>query len=141
MDMSIIVVVWVVIIVIQNIFDKKKPQPPQNNLPPSDSDTNFPGFKIPTLANDPNFPGEENSILVQDTTQPAEVREINLAELYRQKKLVAQTENNFPAPQVHEVQNNLPEVESKKFSLDLTPSATMNAVILGEILSKPKFRK
>ena len=140
MDMSIIVVVWVVVMIIQNIFDKKKPKPPQNNLPPNESDTNFPGFKIPTLANDPNFPGEENQILVQDTTQPAEVREINLAELYRQKKIAAQTENNFSTPQVQD-QNISPKVEQKNFSLDFTPSATMNALILGEILSKPKFRK
>ena len=137
MDMSIIIVLWIVIAVVQGLADKNKK--PTSNPPPNLPQNNSPDFEIPTLANDPNFPGEENSILIQDTTQPAEVREVNLAELYRQKKLFAQTENKFTAPEVQ--QNKIPEVEQKNFSLDLTPSATMNAIILGEILSKPKFRK
>ncbi len=139
MDISAIILIWIVIVIVQNVFDKKRPQQPPQNLPPSD--TNFPDFEIPTLANDPNFPGEENSILVQDATQSAEVREINFSELYRQKKLAAQTENKIPASQIRQVQNNFPEVERKNFSIDLTPSATMNAIILGEILSKPKFKR
>ena len=137
MDISAIIVVWIVIVVIQNIFDKKKPT---SNPPPQNGTENLPDFEIPTLANDPNFPGEENSILIQDATKPAEVREVNLAELYRQKKFFAQTENKITAPEV-QVQEKIPEVAQKKFALDLTPSATMNAIVLGEILSKPKFRK
>ena len=133
MDMSIIVVVWVVVMIIQNIFDNKKrpPQPPPNSEIP-------PEFEIPTLANDPNFPNEEPIILIEDTTQAAEVREVDFNELYRQKKLAAQTAAQNFSPQV---QNKIPEVEQKKFTLDLTPSATVNAIILGEILSKPKFKK
>jgi|GEM_PF-1882799 len=133
MDMSFIIVVWVVIMIVQGALEKKKPT---SNPPPQTGTENLPDFEIPTLANDPNFPGEENSILVQDTTQSAEVREVNLAELYRQKKLFAQTENKIAEPEI-----KIPEVEQKNFSLDLTPSATMNAIILGEILSKPKFKR
>lgn len=135
MDMSIIIVVWVVIMIVQGALEKKKPT---SNPPPNLPQNNFPDFEIPTLANDPNFPGEENSILIQDATQSAEVREINLSELYRQKKLFAQTENKISEPQI---QNKISEVEKKNFTLDLTPSATMNALILGEILNKPKFKR
>jgi len=138
MDMSIIIVLWIVIAVVQGLADKNKK--PTSNPPPDLPQNNSPDFEIPTLANDPNFPGEENSILIQDTTQSAEIREVNLAELYRQKKLFAQTENKIVSPEV-QVQNKIPEVSQEKFTLDLTPSATMNAIILGEILSKPKFRK
>ena len=92
MDISAIIIVWIVIAVIQSVFEKKKPT---SNPPPNLPQNTSPDFEIPTLANDPNFPGEENSILIQDTTQSAEVQEINLAELYRQKKLATQTENNF----------------------------------------------
>lgn len=138
MDISVVVVIWLVVVVIQNLLDKKSPKPP-TELPPNETE-NFPGFKIPSLANDPNFPGEENSILVQDTTQSAEVREVNLAELYRQKKLFSQTENKFSASKT-QMQTEIPVVEKKPFTLDITPSATMNAIILGEILSKPKFKK
>lgn len=133
MDMSIIVVIWVVIMIVQGALEKKKPT---SNPPPNLPQNSSPDFEIPTLANDPNFPGEENSILLQDTTQSAEVREVNLAELYRQKKLFTQTENKIAEPEV-----KIPEVEQKNFSLDLTPSATMNAIILGEILSKPKYKR
>ena len=138
MDMSIIVVVWVVIMIVQGALEKNKK--PTSNPPPNLPRNNSPDFEIPTLANDPNFPSEGNSILIQDTTQPAEVREVNLAELYRQKKLFAQTENKISESEV-ELQNKFPEVEQKNFSLDLTPSATMNAIILGEILAKPKFKR
>ena len=135
MDMSIIIVVWIVVMVVQGALDKKKPT---SNPPPNLPQNNSPDFEIPTLANDPNFPGEENSVLIQDATQPAEVREINLSELYRQKKILSQAENKFSEP---EVQTKSSEVEKKNFALDLTPSATMNAIILGEILSKPKFKR
>ena len=135
MDMSVIVVIWIVVMIVQNAFEKKKPT---SNPPPNFPQNNSPDFEIPTLANDPNFPGEENSILIQDSTQPAEVREINLEELYRQKKIFAQAETkNFS----QQTQEKISDAERKNFSLDLTPSATMNAIILGEILSKPKFKK
>ena len=131
MDMIFFIVLWLIFVIVQNFFEKNKPT---SNPPPPRQD-NRSDFEIPTLANDPNFPNEEPTILVRDTTQAAEVREINLAEIYRQKKISAQAEKNFtPKVQVE-------EVAQKKFSLDLTPSATMNAIILGEILSKPKFRR
>ena len=137
MDMSIIIVLWIVIAVVQGLAEKNKK--PTSNPPPNLPQDTSPDFEIPTLANDPNFPSEENSILIQDTTPSAEVREVDLAELYRQKKLFAQTENKISEPEVQ--QNKIPEVSQKNFTLDLTPSATMNAIILGEILAKPKFRK
>ena len=130
MDMSFFIVVWLIFVIVQNFLEKNKP----TSTPPPSKDSRS-KFEIPTLANDPNFPNEEQTILVRDTTQAAEVREINLAELYRQKKISTQAEKNF-TPKVQ-----IEEVAQKKFSLDLTPSATMNAVILGEILSKPKFRR
>ena len=129
MDMSVIIVLWVVVLVIQNVLEKKKPQRPTSNPPPD--------FEIPTLANDPNFPNEEPTILLQDLEQSAEVREINLAEIYRQKKLAAMTENKI---EVRQTQLNS-EITQKKFSLDVTPSATMNALILGEILGKPRSKR
>jgi len=124
MDMSIIVILWVVVMVIQNFADKKKsPPPPPPNLPQD--------FEIPTLANDPNFPGEEPIIFNPSSRPSAEVREINLAEVYRQKKAAALPEQkNFPQ-----------ETAQKNFQLELTPSTAMNAIIWSEILNKPKSRR
>ena len=134
MDISVIVIIWVVVMIVQNAFEKKKPT---SNPPPNLPQNNSPDFEIPTLANDPNFPGEEEQIFIPSQTQSAEVREINLSELYQQKKNSVQNEEeNFSS----KLQTELPKVEQKNFSLDLTPSATMNAIILGEILSKPKFK-
>ena len=134
MDISVIVIIWVVVMIVQNAFEKKKPT---SNPPPNLPQNNSPDFEIPTLANDPNFPGEEEQIFIPSQTQSAEVREINLSELYQQKKISVQNEEeNFSS----KLQTELPKVEQKNFSLDLTPSATMNAIILGEILSKPKFK-
>ena len=128
MDMSIIIVIWVVVMIIQSALEKKKPPPP-TNIPSSTS----PDFEIPTLANDPNFPNEEPIIFSDNPTQSAEVREINLAEIYRQKKSIQQ-----PQPQ-NKIQ--VEEIEQNDFSLNLTPSATVNSIILGEILGKPKSRR
>ncbi len=69
-----------------------------------------PNFRIPTLANDP--------------TQSAELQEVNLEHLYRQRK----SEVKAATP----VQTTQPVEEPPPLSID------MNAVILSEILSKPK---
>lgn len=70
-------------------------------------------FDIPTLANDPN--------------QPAEVHEINLAELYRRRKA---DKVSAPPPKV-QVQP-VEEVQAEP------PAIDMHAIILAEILDKPK---
>lgn len=106
---------WIIISSVESISGRKKNPPPQ--VPPNDS-TNF-TFEMPTLANDPN--------------KPAEVQEVNLVELYRQKKQAAQksappkTENNF-----------FVEEETKNVEVDITAASAINAIILSEILDKPK---
>ncbi len=129
MDISFWIVLWIIFLVVQNVFDKKKKpkQPPINSKNPHD-------FEIPTLSNDPNFPGEENSILIETPNQSAEVREINLAEIYRQKKSAAQ---NFSS-EISAKDENLNEVEEKKLPLNLNSETAMNAIIFSEILGKPK---
>lgn len=128
MDIEFWVVLWIIFIVAQNIFDKKKPKQPPN-IPPNNS-TESPNFEIPTLANDPNFPGEEEQILFENPTPSAEVREINLSEYYRQKK------NEVEKIQHEEIKFS--EREQKKLPLGLNPESAMNAIILGEVLGKPK---
>ena len=118
MDLTIIIVLWVIVSIVQAINDRKKAPPPQ--IPPQDSTGNL-DFEIPNLANDPN--------------KPAEVEEINLVELYRQKKLAAQ---NFEPAKVQSENKNFVEEETKNIEVDLTPESAMNAIILSEILDKPK---
>ena len=104
MDISFIIVLWVIISIVQAINDRKKaPPPPQ--IPPD--------FEIPTLANDPN---------------QAEIEEVDVAEIYRQKK----------KSETPKVQTESEIVEEKNIALDLTPSAAMHAMILNEVLDKPK---
>lgn len=129
MDISFWIVLWIIFLVVQNVFDKKK----KSKRPPINSEIP-PNFEIPTLQNDPNFPGEENSILVQDKTQAAEVREINLAEIYRQKKVAAQSFS----PEISSQAEKFHEVEEKKLPLNLNSETAMNAIIFSEILGKPK---
>lgn len=129
MDISFWIVLWIIFLVVQNVLDKKK----KSKLPPTNSE-NPRDFEIPTLANDPNFPGEENPILIQNPNQSAEVREINLAEIYRQKKSVAQ---NF-SPEISEQAEKFHEVEQKKLPLNLNSETAMNAIIFSEILGRPK---
>lgn len=112
MDISFIIVIWVVVSIIQAVAERKKAPPPPE-FPPQDSID----FEIPTLANDP--------------TISAEVEEISLTELYRQKKLEqSATVQPVAAPE--------PEVEEKKLELDLTPESAVNAIVMSEILGKPK---
>ena len=119
MDISFWIVLWIIFLIVQNVADKKK----KSKQPPINSE-NPPDFEIPTLSNDPNFPDEETSI------QSAEVREINLAEIYRQKKIEAQNFSEQPE-KIH-------EVEQKNLPLNLNSETAMNAIIFSEILGKPK---
>lgn len=115
MDISFIIVMWIIVAIIQAVNDRKKaPPPPQ--IPPEDLN-----FEIPTLANDPN--------------KSAEVQEINLAELYRQRKQAAE---KLAASKVQPEQKIFVEEETKNFEFDITPASAMNAIIISEILDKPK---
>lgn len=131
MDISFWIVLWIIFLVVQNVLDKKK----KSKRPPTNSEIS-PDFEIPTLPNDPNFPGEENSILIQTPNQSAEVREINLAEIYRQKTSAAK---NF-SPEVSEQIGKFNEIGQKKLPLNLNPETAMNAIIFSEILGKPKSK-
>lgn len=108
MDISFIVVFWVIISIVQAISERKKdPPPPQ--IPPN--------FEIPTLANAPN--------------KPAEIEEINLEELYQQRK---ESMKNSTA---EKFQTEV-TAEEKFSEINLTPNAIMNSIIMNEILDKPK---
>ena len=113
MDISFVIVLWIIVAIIQAL-DRKKNPPPQS--PPSDSNDDI-NFEIPTLANDPN--------------KPAEFEEIDLAEIYRQKKNIAAADKK-PETKI------FVEEETKNIEIDITPTAAMNAIILSEILDKPK---
>lgn len=117
MDITFIIVLWVIISIIESVGSRKKNPPPQ--IPPNDSD-DF-NFEIPTLANDPN--------------KPAEVQEINLAELYRQKKQAAQISAQ---PKTKTEEKIFVEEENKNIEVEISPASAMNAIILSEILDKPK---
>ena len=106
---------WIIVTIIQAITDRKKAQPP-TQIPPEDLN-----FEIPTLANDPN--------------KPAEIQEINLAELYRQKKKAAE---NLAASKVQPEDKIFVEEETKNVEVNITPESALNAIILSEILDKPK---
>ena len=88
--------------------------------PPQKTDNNF---EIPTLPNDPNFP-DENFKIFQDEVKPAEFRE----KFPQQPKI--NPENNFRRVDKVETKKNLP--------INLTPDSAFNAIILSEILAKPK---
>ena len=115
MDISFIIIMWIIVTIIQAITDRKKAQPP-TQIPPEDLN-----FEIPTLANDPN--------------KPAEIQEINLAELYRQKKKAAE---NLAASKVQPEDKIFVEEETKNVEVNITPESALNAIILSEILDKPK---
>ena len=116
MDISFVIVLWIIITIIQAVTDRKKAPPPPE-IPPNDSsDINF---EIPTLANDPNKPAQE----------------INLAELYRQRK---QTAENLAASKVQSETEDFVDEETKNIELNVTPESAMNAIIISEILDKPK---
>lgn len=118
MDISFVVVLWIIVMIVQAINDRKKTPPPPE-IPPQNSSGNL-DFEIPTLANDPN---------------QSEIEEINLAELYRQKKHAAQ---NLQANKTQAETKNFVEEETENIEVNITPESAMNAIILSEILDKPK---
>lgn len=103
MEMSLIILAWIVFSAIQILAERQRP--PSSNPPPGAT------FDIPTLANDPH--------------QSAEFQEINVAQLYRQRKAEAKAETP-------KVQTQPVEEEKPPLAID------MNAIILSEILDKPK---
>ncbi len=111
MEISFIVVLWIIVTIIEVVTDQKRRAefpPPQNTE-----------FEIPPLANSPN--------------QSAEVQDFNFVELYQHKK---QAELKTTEQNIHP---ELKPVEEKRdFDLEITPAAAMNAIILSEILDKPK---
>ena len=113
MELATIFLIWLAITIIDNMAKRKKKRltPPQNNSP---------DFEIPTLPNDPNFPGEEVPIFIENPRQ-AEVR----------------PKQNPPA-QIKAKKISEPREETEELNLNLTPSTVMNALILNEILGKPK---
>ena len=118
MDFSLIVILWIAFMVFEKVANKKKKTPPTQ---PAEKNGNE-NFDIPTLANDPNFPGEEVTIF-QDEIKPAEVR--NFKQNVAEKNFQQDFDNKFENP--HEIKN-----------LNLTAESAMHAVILSEILGKPK---
>ena len=111
MEISFIVVLWIIVTIIEVVTDQKRRAefpPPQNTE-----------FEIPPLANSPN--------------QSAEIRNFDFVELYQQKKR-AELKNS-----AENIQPEIKPVEEKRdFDLEITPTAAMNAIILSEILDKPK---
>lgn len=112
MELLTIFLIWLALTVIDNLAKRKKRRLP----PPSEE----PDFDIPTIQGDPNFPNEELPIVIESPTQ-AEVRPKHTSP---KKKISAQS--------VHEAQ------EANELNLNLTPSNVMNAIVLSEILNKPK---
>ncbi len=130
MDVSFLVVVWIIILVAENILNKNKKKSP----PPTEGAKNGGNIStsIPTLANDPNFP-DEDVVIFQDEQKAAEVREVGFTELYRQRK--AKVMEDVPA---RKVESNLAEEKKSSLPLNLTAESAMNAIVLSEILGKPK---
>lgn len=115
MDISLIIVLWIIFAIFKTATERKNPPP----VPPQDS--NGADFEIPTLENDP--------------TQSAEIEEIDIEEIYKQKKntLAAKIENI-----IAEDTKNFVEEETETPKINLTPENAMNAIIYSEIFGKPK---
>lgn len=113
MEFGTIILLWLIVMLFDNVLKRKKRRvpPPKNNSP---------DFDIPTLANDPNLPGEEIPIFI-DGSQQVEVRPRDYTP--RPKKISAPIREQEP---------------STELDLTLTPSNVMNAIVLAEILDKPK---
>ena len=115
MELATIFLIWLVVTIIDNLAKRKK-----RRVPPPQNQNDAPDFDIPTIAGDPNFPGEEIPIVLE-TPKHAEVRPKNPP---RPKKSAAQV--------VRESDDN------NALDLPLTPATAMNALIMAEILGKPK---
>ncbi|MCR5834445.1 MAG: hypothetical protein K6G55_07355 [Selenomonadaceae bacterium] len=111
--MLTVICMIIFLVIVSQKSNKKKSPPPRTQ-------TGTSNFEIPTLANDPNK-YEENFSVITDTRNPVE---------YRPKKIESSVSEMF-------TQTSKPQ-ESPKVNLDLTPSNVMNAIVMSEILDKPK---
>ena len=117
MDMSTLVIIWIIVLVVENIFGKKKKAPPPT---PTES----------TDGSNPSFPNED-VVIFQDEQKAAEVREVGFTEPYGRQKI--------SSPKVEsEVNANSTDKKNSNLPLNLTAESAMNAIILSEVLGKPK---
>ena len=116
MEVSLIVLFWVIITIAQTINDRKKAPPP-----PEDLDFEIPPLKKPDEVEEIDI---ENFGEISIETD----EEIDLEEIHKRK-------NNSVATKIN---SEVEEIEEKNFELDLTSAAVMNAIIMSEILDKPK---
>lgn len=130
MSISIIIVLWIIISIAQAVNDRKKnPQPPPPVPPPNNStDSNF---EIPTLANDPNQNSEIEEIdNFDEYDEFDDVEEKpDIEEIYQQRKMDIKNKSATSETEA---------VKEKNIELDLTPAAVLNAIVLNDILDKPK---
>ena len=110
MELATIFLIWLAVTVIDNLAKRKK-----RRIPPPER--NSPDFEIPTIQN----AGEEVPIFIESPVQ-AEIRQKNSPS--RPKKVAVQEKYESEA--------------DNKLELSLTPSNVMNALIMSEILDKPK---
>ncbi len=126
MSISIIIVLWIIISIAQAVNDRKKnPQPPPVPPPNNSTDSNF---EIPTLANDPNQNSEIEEIDNFDEFDDVEEKPA-IEEIYQQRKMDIKNKSTTSETEA---------VKEKNIELDLTPAAVLNAIVLNDILDKPK---
>ena len=132
---SMIFFIWIIYSILEGVVRKKQMPKLPSDQDQTQQDSESATFEIPTLANDPN--------LQQLPIPSGEVIQIesgdSIADIYRKRRemlKVASTDTDQST--IHQDEQRNQPKEKSALNLNLTPSDTMNAMILSEIFNKPK---
>ena len=130
---SIIFFIWVIYALLEGLVKKNQiPKLPSEQTQQENEESTF---KIPTLANDPNI--QQLPVPSEEVIQIDSARSVKDIFLQRQAMLQSNSSTNI-APQMHSIEQETQTSAKPAINLNLTPTDTMNAMILSEIFSKPK---
>lgn len=132
---SMIFFIWIIYSILEGVVRKKQmPQLPSEQ-DQTQQDSESATFEIPTLANDPNL--QQLPIPSEEVIQIE--RSDTIADVYRKRReMLKAASTDTEQPTILQDEQSNRAKEKSALNLNLTPTDTMNAMILSEIFNKPK---
>ncbi|MBR2178833.1 MAG: hypothetical protein IJ862_00340 [Selenomonadaceae bacterium] len=132
---SVILFIWIIYSILEGVVRKKQMPKLPSDQDQAQQDSENAIFEIPTLANDPNL--QQLPVPSEEVIQVE--RGDSIAEIYQKRREMLRTASTHTEqPTINRDKQNSQQSEKSSLNLNLTPTDTMNAVILSEIFNKPK---
>ena len=132
--LSMIFFIWIIYSVLEGVVRKKQMPKLPSEQDQTQQDNEGAIFEIPTLANDPNL--QQLPVPSEEVIQIE--RSDSIADVYRKRREMLMAASTNTEQAIHQDEQSLQPKKKSTLNLNLTPTDTMNAMILSEIFNKPK---